>query len=103
MPNVTRVLRQFGFAKGSDMKTSMLVAIVWASLVAAIVVRGSMLAQSQCLHGQNEDAAQRARRAAAVRMVRAINTAEVDGPRRSGAHFHPLAELRVDLAGATGF
>jgi hypothetical protein len=38
-----------------------------------------------------------------VRVVRAINTAEVNGPSRSGGPFRPLAALQVDVASAAGF
>jgi hypothetical protein len=63
----------------------------------------TVVAQPQCLHSSPEDAAQRARRAAALRLVRAINTAEVNGAQRSTGSYQPLAQLKLDLTTAPGF
>jgi hypothetical protein len=60
-------------------------------------------AQSECLHGPLEDAAQRTRRTAALRLVRAINTAEVNGSFRTTHTYRGLSELSVDLNSAPGF
>jgi hypothetical protein len=56
----------------------------------------------QCLHGPNEDAAQKARRVAALSVVRAVNSTEATVKAMKG-QFLPLAELRLDLTKAQGF
>ena len=60
-------------------------------------------AQARCLHGPQEDAAQKARRFSALRLVRAINTAEANEawPRTHG--FAPPENLSVDLNAAPEF
>lgn len=60
-------------------------------------------AQSPCLHGANEEPAERDRRSAAVRLVRAINTAEYNDAKRKTNAFAPLATLGVNLGSAPGF
>jgi hypothetical protein len=60
-------------------------------------------AQAQCLHGPQEDAAQKTRRTSALRLVRAINTAEANEAWRTTNSFAPLANLSVDLHAAPGF
>jgi len=60
-------------------------------------------AQPQCLHGPNEDAAQKTRRTSALRVVRAINTAEANEAWPKTNSFAPLANLSVDLNAAAGF
>ena len=60
-------------------------------------------AQGECLHGPVEDAAQRVRRSAALRLVRAINTAEVNVAFRQTQTYRPLADLGLDLTAANGF
>ena len=56
----------------------------------------------QCLHGPNEDAAQKARRVAALSVVRAVNSTEATVKAMKG-QFLPLADLRLDLTKAQGF
>ena len=58
---------------------------------------------AQCLHGPNEDAAQKARRVAALSVVRAVNSAEANLGMFKMHKFLPLAELGVDLTKAQGF
>lgn len=60
-------------------------------------------AQGECLHGPAEDVAQRVRRSAALRLVRAINTSEVNGSFRTTQRYRGLSELGVDLSAAQGF
>jgi hypothetical protein len=71
--------------------------------LAPLAKPGGAAAQSPCLHGPNEDAAERARRNSALRLVRAINTAEVNEAWRKTNSFAPLANLGIDLAAAPGF
>jgi hypothetical protein len=77
--------------------------VIVAVLLPALATMGSVVAQPNCLHGSGEDAQQRARRFAAVRLVRAINTAEANGPRRDGGQYQPLTQLRLELPAAEGF
>lgn len=79
-----------------------LLATITALGLAGLAQR-SPAAQGECLHGTSEDAAQRGRRSAAVRLVRQINTAEMNGPFRQAATFKHPSELGVDLASAPGF
>jgi len=61
-------------------------------------------AQSQCLHGQSEAAEQRARRAAALRVVRALNTAEAnDATVRQTKQYRLPTELSVDFSTVDDF
>jgi hypothetical protein len=60
-------------------------------------------AQGECLHGPVEDGTQRARRSAALRLVRAINTSEVNGSFRTTHTYRGLSELGVDLGSVPGF
>jgi len=57
----------------------------------------------QCLHGPNEDAAQKARRVAALGFVRAINTAEVNEGMWKAKKYLPLADLTIDHTKTEGF
>ena len=57
----------------------------------------------QCLHGPNEDAAQKVRRQAGLTLVRAINTAEANEGMWKAKKYLPLAELAVDPSKAEGF
>jgi hypothetical protein len=70
---------------------------------ALLLLSVPVLAQQQCLHGPNEDAAQKARRQAGLTLVRAINTAEANEGAAKAKHYLPLAELAVDLTKAQGF
>ena len=56
-----------------------------------------------CLHGQNEDATQKARRQAGLTLVRAINTAEANEGLRKAKKYLPPTELTIDLTKAEGF
>lgn len=85
------------------MQKPMFAAAVLATVAMTFASREPMTAQSDCLHGPGENPAQRARRGVALRLLRAINTAEVNGPFRSGGQFQPLATLQVDMASAAGF
>jgi hypothetical protein len=77
---------------------------VIAAIGLATLWRSVPTAQSQCLHGQGEVAEQRARRAAAIRLVRALNTAEAnDATVRQTRLYRSPAELSVDLSSAPGF
>jgi len=61
-------------------------------------------AQSQCLHGQGEAVEQRARRTAALKVVRALNTAEAnDASVRQTKQYRSPTELSVDFGAAQGF
>ena len=60
-------------------------------------------AQAQCLHGPQEDAAQKTRRNSALRLVRAINTAEANEAWPKWNSYAPPANLSVDLNAAPGF
>ena len=60
-------------------------------------------AQTPCLHGPHEDAAQKTRRNSALRLVRAINTAEANEAWRKTNSYAPPANLSVDLNAAPGF
>jgi hypothetical protein len=77
---------------------SMLVAIA-----ALLFLSAPVFAQQQCLHGPNEDAAQKARRQAGLTLVRAINTAELNEAMLKVKKYLPLAELTLDLTKAGGF
>lgn len=63
----------------------------------------STLSFGQCLHGSNEEAAQKARRQAALRLVRAINTAEANQGRIEAKKYLPLERLVLDGRQVEGF
>ncbi len=75
----------------------------FAAIAFTTVLHVVPAAQQQCLHGPNEDAAQKARRTAALRLVRAVNTAEASEAFRSKNEYRPLSDLTVDLTTAPGF
>lgn len=86
------------------MKASAIAAAISAVLVAvASTQSGRLSAQPGCLHSSGESSAQRGRRGAAIRLARAINTAEANGSFRRGGEFQPLDALGVDVASADGF
>ena len=68
-----------------------------------IVTTGGVGAQPKCLHGVGEAAPQRTRRAAAIRLARAVNTAEMNGPRRTGGPYQSIAQLGIDTVAVEGF
>lgn len=76
---------------------------LFVALVATLALSVPAFAQQKCLHGPNEDAAQRARRRAGLTLVRAINTAEMNEGMGKAKKFLPLAELKLDLTKAEGF
>ncbi len=70
------------------------------ALVAAVVVlagTGTAFAQQNCLHNASETPANKARREQAIRVARAINTAENMGlaPRRPGQRYRRFDELTM--------
>jgi hypothetical protein len=56
----------------------------------------------ECAHGPNEDPGQQARRRAALRTVRMINSVEAETQTKSGKYV-PLDDLQIDLGKAAGF
>ncbi len=76
---------------------------ILVAIAALLLLSVPVLAQQQCLHGPNEDAAQKARRQAGLTLVRAINTAEANEGAVKAKKYLPLAELTVDLTKAQGF
>jgi hypothetical protein len=82
---------------------NVLVGVV-AAIGFAAVWHAVPAAQSQCLHGQGEAAEQRARRAAALRVVRALNTLEAnDATVKQTKRYRSPTQLSVDFATAQGF
>lgn len=75
---------------------------VFVALITTLVLSVPAFAQQKCLHGPNEDAAQKARRQAGLTLVRAINTAEANEGMRKAKKYLPLAELTLDLTKAEG-
>ena len=73
------------------------------ALLATLVLSVPAVAQQQCLHGSNENAAQKARRSAGLSLVRTINTAEANEGAVKAKKYLPLAELTVGLTKAQGF
>ncbi len=71
-----------------------------AALLSVVVAAPTF---AQCLHGPNEDAAEKARRVAALSVVRAVNTAEWNIGMQKVGRYLPLTELRIDLTKARGF
>ena len=68
------------------------------------VVHSVPAAQSRCFHGQGETAEQRARRLAALRVVRALNTAEANDARgKQGKPYRSPTEISIDFTTAQGF
>ena len=63
--------------------------------VVALAGTGTAFAQQNCLHDASETAANRTRRDQAIRVARAINTAEHMGlvPRRPGERYRPFEQL----------
>jgi hypothetical protein len=57
----------------------------------------------QCLHGPSEEAAQKVRRQAALRLVRAINTAEANQGMSEAKKFLPLEQLVLEVRQVAGF
>ena len=76
---------------------------MFVATLVTLVFSVHAFAQQQCLHGPNEDAAQKARRRAGLTLVRAINTAEANEGAVKARRYLPLAELTVDLTKAQGF
>jgi TonB family protein len=74
-----------------------LVLIVLLSLAYASPTLG------QCLHGPNEEAAQKARRWAALAVVRDINTTEAKLRVTGEKKYLPFADLNVSMPTPTGF
>ena len=71
--------------------------------VASISLAVPAFAQQPCLHGSNEDAAQKARRVAALGFVRTINTAEANEGMWKAKKYLPLADLTIDHSKTEGF
>lgn len=72
------------------------------AVTAAVMLAGAWhvrsRAQTPCLHASDEDATQHARRMAALKVVRAINTAEMNESFRKTSRYSALNDLTVDLA-----
>lgn len=69
--------------------------------LAAFIYATPIVAQ-QCLHGTNEDATQKARRQAALTLMRSINTTEAYLHVQSKT-FVPFAKLELDLSKVPDF
>jgi hypothetical protein len=77
--------------------------VVVAVLLPPLATVRNVIAQPGCLHGAGEDAQERSRRGAAIRLVRGINTAEANGPRRNGGKYQPLTQLGLESIAVPGF
>jgi hypothetical protein len=77
----------------------------WTAMFVFLILKATPIiaGEASCIHGQGEDTAQKARRTAAIRLVRAVNTAEANGTWRDTKQYQCLTELMIDLKTAPGF
>ena len=74
---------------------------IWVFLVVAVAFAAPSF--GQCLHGQDEVAAQKARRQAALGFVRAVNTAENNEGMYKAKKYLPFEELTLERRIVEGF
>lgn len=71
--------------------------------VMGLLLCSALCIAQECLHGPNETSEQKARRRAALQLVRQVNTAQASVAMKNAKTFLSLEELGLDLKSASNF